>query len=311
MNAPKPPLPKPPLVVIAGPTASGKSALAVALAERANGVVINADASQVYADLRILSARPSPADEARAPHRLYGVIDGDITFSAAAWADLARAAVAEAYSAGQLPILVGGSGLYLRTLLDGIAPVPPVADDIREAVRALAPADVYAELERFDPAAATLLNPADRQRVARALEVVRATGRSLADWQAEPAGGIGSDVSFHAYICDVDRDTLYGRCDSRFGSMLDQGALHEVEALVARRLPGDRPVMKALGVPPLARHLVGEMSLEAAVALARRDTRHYAKRQTTWFRNQTPDWRRVNPVETTKFVDDIAIKLRL
>ena len=309
MNSPEPP-PKPPLVVIAGPTASGKSALALALAERTGGVVINADASQLYADLRVLSARPSPGEAARAPHRLYGTIDGDTVCSAATWADLAQGEVTAAHARGALPILVGGSGLYLRALLDGIAPVPPVPDLVRKAVRALEPAKAFAALAREDGVAAARLNPADRQRVSRALEVVRATGRPLADWQGEPSGGLADAVSLHAYVQDYDRDALYARCDARFDSMLAGGALAEVAALLARGLSADRPVMKALGVPPLARHLAGEISLAEAAEMARRETRHYAKRQTTWFRNQSPDWRRITQYQTDDFINTIAIKLR-
>ena len=303
--------PKPPLVVIAGPTASGKSALALRLAEAANGVVINADASQVYADLRVLTARPSTAEEARAPHRLYGVIDGADACSAAAWADMARAEVAAAHAGGRLPILVGGTGLYLRTLIEGIAPVPPVPDAIRDEVRAMAPADLHAALGRADPAGAARLNPADRQRVARALEVVRATGRTLAAWQAEPpAGGIAAEATLHAYVVEVERETLYARCDARFAAMLEAGAIDEVSALLARELPSDRPMMKALGVPPLARHLSGEITLAEATDAAQRDTRHYAKRQTTWFRNQTFDWLHVTGTEMNDRIEKLAIKLR-
>lgn len=284
---------KPPLVVIAGPTASGKSALALDLAERAGGVIINADASQVYADLRILSARPSPAEEARAPHRLYGVVDGALACSAADWAALARAAVAETHAAGRLPILVGGTGLYIRTLLEGIAPVPDIPEDIRADVRALA--EPHVALAAEDPAMAARLRPSDRQRSARALEVVRATGRSLAEWQARTEGGIKGEVELRPYVVEIDRDALYARCDRRFDLMLAEGALDEVAALARRQLSPELPVMKALGVPPLLDHLAGRLSLAESAETARRDTRRYAKRQLTWFRNQTADWPRVAP----------------
>lgn len=284
---------KPPLVVIAGPTASGKSALALGLAERANGVVINADASQVYADLRLLSARPSPAEEARAPHRLYGVVDGATACSAADWAAMARAAIAQAHTEGRLPIVVGGTGLYIRTLLDGIAPVPDIPDEVRAQVRALD--DPHAALALADPAMAQRLRPSDRQRSARALEVKRATGRSLADWQAATEGGIGGTVELRAHVVETDRAELYARCDHRFDLMLAEGALDEARALAARGLSPALPVMKALGVPPLLAHLAGDLTIEAAADAAKQDTRRYAKRQLTWFRNQTPDWRRVAP----------------
>lgn len=284
---------KPPLVVIAGPTASGKSALALGLAERANGVVINADASQVYADLRLLSARPSPAEEARAPHRLYGVVDGATACSAADWAAMARAAIAQAHTEGRLPIVVGGTGLYIRTLLDGIAPVPDIPDEVRAQVRALD--DPHAALALADPAMAQRLRPSDRQRSARALEVKRATGRSLADWQAATEGGIGGTVELRAHVVETDRAELYARCDHRFDLMLAEGALDEARALAARGLSPALPVMKALGVPPLLAHLAGDLTIEAAADAAKQDTRRYAKRQLTWFRNQTPDWRRIAP----------------
>lgn len=284
---------KPPLVVIAGATASGKSAAALELAERRGGVVINADASQVYADLRVLSARPSPEEEARAPHLLYGVVDGATACSAATWAGMARETIAAVQAAGQLPILVGGSGLYIRTLLDGIAPVPDIPDDVRATVRALA--DPHAALATEDPATAARLRPSDRQRSARALEVWRATRRSLVDWQRDTVGGIADSVALEAYVVEIDRETLYARCDRRFDLMLAEGATAEVAALAGRGLAPDLPVMKALGVPPLLRHLAGELTLAEAAEMAKRDTRRYAKRQLTWFRHQTAGWIRVRP----------------
>lgn len=280
----------PPLAVIAGATATGKSARALALAERANGVIINADASQLYTDLRLLSARPAPADEARAPHRLYGILDGDDPCSAARWAALARAEIAAAHAAGRLPILAGGTGLYLRTLLDGIAPVPAIDPAVRAEVRALSPAAAHAALARADPASAARLAPADRQRTMRALEVVRATGRPLADWQQALVGGIGGAVTLRPVVVTLPRAELHARIDARFDAMLAAGGLAEAAALAARRLAADRPVMKALGVPALIAHLAGGLSLAEAAARAKQDTRRYAKRQSTWFRNQTPDW---------------------
>ena len=282
---------KPPLVVIAGATASGKSAAALDLAERRGGVVINADASQVYADLRVLSARPSREEEARAPHRLYGAIDGSVACSAASWATLARQAIADAHAGGRLPILVGGTGLYIRTLLEGIAPIPEIPDEIRSEVRALD--DPHAALATEDPVMAARLRPSDRQRSARALEVWRATARSLADWQRANVGGIGDAVDLQPYVVEIERDALYRRCDQRFDAMLSEGAVEEVATLSARGLAPDLPVMKALGVPPLLRYLVGASSLAEATDAAKRDTRHYAKRQLTWFRNQTAHWARL------------------
>lgn len=282
---------KPPLVVIAGATASGKSAAALDLAERRGGVVINADASQVYADLRLLSARPSPAEEARVPHLLYGVVDGSVACSAVSWAAMARAAIAEVQGAGQLPILVGGTGLYIRTLLDGIAPVPEIPEDVRAEVRALD--DPHTALATEDPAMAARLRPSDRQRSARALEVWRATRRSLGEWQQANVGGIAPHVTLEPYVVEIGRDALYRRCELRFDTMLAAGALEEVAALAARDLAADLPVMKALGVPPLLRHLRGEIGLHEAAEIAKRDTRHYAKRQLTWFRHQAATWTRL------------------
>ncbi len=282
------------MAVIAGPTASGKSALALALARARGGTIINADASQLYADLRILTARPTPEEEAAVPHRLYGVLDGAEIASAAGWAGMARAAIAATLAAGRLPVLVGGTGLYLRTLIDGIAPVPDIPDDVREAVRALPPGAAAELLRREDPAMAARLKPGDRQRIARALEVVRATGRSLLAWQAEPAGGIAGSHEVRAMRVGLPRPELHARADRRLAAMVAAGALDEVAALVARRLPADRPVLRALGVPEFARVLAGEMTLDegrAAIALA---TRRYQKRQQTWGRNQTPDWPEVS-----------------
>ena len=284
---------RPKVVVIAGPTAAGKSAFALRLAERERGTIINADASQLYADLRILSARPGDADLVRAPHRLYGVIDGAAACSAAAWAELARALVAETLSDGRLPIVVGGSGLYLRTLLQGIAPVPPIDPDIRTSVRALSPAEAYTALAREDAATAAHLAPADRQRTMRALEVVRSTGRPLAYWQAAATGGLAATMAVQGIVVDRDRSELHARIEARFTDMLAAGAMDEIAALAARRLRADLPVMKALGVPPLLAVHAGTMTLAEATAAACLATRQYAKRQQTWFRNQTPDWERV------------------
>lgn len=293
----------PPLALIAGPTASGKSALALGLAERHGGVIINADASQVYADLRILSARPTTEEEARAPHRLFGHVDGaDIGYSAARWADEARAAIADTHAAGKLPILVGGTGLYLRTLLDGIAPVPPIDPAIRAEVRAAGVAENYAALGTLDPSAAARLHPADTTRVARALEVVRSTGRPIAEWQKERVGGIGAAVDLVAVVLLPPRDWLIERCDRRLVAMFDGGAAAEVAALLDRAdVPSDAPVRRAIGVPEVAGWLTGVLDRATAIAQAQAATRQYAKRQYTWFRNQPPScWRRV---DTTKSDD--------
>lgn len=284
----------PPLALIAGPTASGKSALALALAERANGVVINADSAQVYRDLAVLSARPSAADEARAPHRLYGTRDGAVPCSAADWAEDARHAVFEAHRAGKLPILVGGTGLYLRTLLEGIAPVPEIDPEIRAAVRAMPVSHSFEALRREDPAAAQRLRPSDTTRVARALEVVRSTGTPLADWHQHRSGGIADQVSLRPLILLPPRDWLVRRCDDRFAEMMREAGQEEVRRLLDRNLNPLLPVMRAIGVREIAALLAGDATREEALRQGQAATRQYAKRQYTWFSRQPPaDWPRL------------------
>jgi tRNA dimethylallyltransferase len=284
-----------PLALIAGPTASGKSALALALAERANGVVINADSAQVYRDLAILSARPSAADEARAPHRLYGTRDGAVPCSAADWAEDARHAVFEAHRAGKLPILVGGTGLYVRTLLEGIAPVPEIDPDVRAAVRAMPVSQSFEALRREDPVAAQRLRPSDTTRVARALEVVRSTGTPLADWHQHRSGGIAEQVLLRPLILLPPRDRLIRRCDDRFAAMMRDDGLEEVRHLLDRNLNPLLPVMRAIGVRELAAFLAGDATAEQALEQGQAATRQYAKRQYTWFSRQPPaDWPRLH-----------------
>ena len=288
----------PPVALIAGPTASGKSDLAVrlALALEARGreaVVINADSAQVYADLAVLSARPSEGEMRGIAHRLYGAWDGAEACSAADWAAAARAEIAAAHARGAVPVLVGGTGLYLRTLLDGIAPVPPIDPAVRAAVRALPVAEARAALRLEDPDRAAQLHPADTTRVARALEVVRSTGRPLAVWQGERSGGIGADIALHPAILLPERSWVYARCDQRFDLMLAGGAIAEVEALLARELDPALPVMRAIGVPEIADFLRGASDLEVARQRGAQATRNYVKRQMTWLRHQCPaDWPR-------------------
>ena len=299
---------KPSVALIAGPTASGKSALALRVAQACDGIVINADASQVYADLRILSARPGPADMAIAPHRLFGHVDGAESYSAARWAGEAKAAIAEAHGQGRPAILVGGTGLYIRTLLDGIAPVPDIDPAIRAAVRALPVAQAYEALRVEDPAAAARLNAGDTSRVARALEVVRSTGRPLSAWQAECSGGIKDSISLRPVILLPDRTWLIRRCDARFDAMMAEGALAEVQALIARKLPDNLPVMRAIGVGPIAAFLTGDLDAEHMAERVKIDTRRYAKRQYTWFANQPPDgWPRINETQYDDFVGQVVI----
>ena len=305
----------PPLAIIAGPTASGKSDCAVRLAlalrtRGREGVVINADSAQVYADLAVLSARPSEAEMQGVPHRLFGEWDGAVACSAADWAVRAREVIAEVHAAGAVPILVGGTGLYIRTLLDGIAPIPPIDPAIRSAVRAMAVADAHAALLREDPARAALLAPADIARVCRALEVVRSTGRTLGEWQQHREGGIGHAVALHPLVLLPPRDWLYKRCDMRFAMMLERRAIAEVETLLARHLDPDLPVMRAIGVPEIAGYLARQTTLAQAEARAAQATRNYAKRQFTWFRRQLPgDWRR-SETESCDISDSFALLLR-
>jgi tRNA dimethylallyltransferase len=298
---------KPQAILIAGPTASGKSALALALAERFGGTVINADSMQVYRDLRVLTARPTPEEEARVPHRLYGHVDASENYSAGRWCVDAEKALAEARAAGRLPVFVGGTGLYFKALTTGLAAIPPVPVEIRSAFRARLAAEgvaaLYAELARRDPVTAKRLMPRDRSRILRALEVVEATGRSLGDWHREglpPVVDAGRAVKV---FLTPDRKALVARIERRFEAMLSAGALAEVRVLDARGLPEQLPAMKAHGVPWLRRHLHGEITLAEAAAGAVMDTRRYAKRQVTWFRNQMPGWAWVKPEEAATAID--------
>jgi tRNA dimethylallyltransferase len=283
---------RPPVLVIAGPTASGKSALALELADLCGGTIVNADSLQTYRDLRILTARPDQTAQARVPHRLYGFLDAGERGSAARWRALAIDEIAEATSAGRLPILVGGSGLYLRAIEEGLAPVPCIPAEIRqEAIelhRTLGGVGFRARLARLDPVAAERLFPGDKQRLVRAFEVVRATGVTIGTWQqqttSEPA------YRFGTILLAPPREGLYAACNARLIQMIDAGALAEAEALAARRLDPSFPAMKAVGLPELLRYLRGDIALGSAIAAAQRATRRYAKRQMTWFRHQmTPD----------------------
>jgi tRNA dimethylallyltransferase len=293
-------------VLIAGPTASGKSALALGLAQETGGVIINADSMQVYGDLRIITARPTPDDEAAVPHRLYGHVDAAVNCSAGRWVADASAALAEARAQNRLPIFVGGSGLYFKALTRGLSAVPATPDEIRESVRARLERDgveaLHAELAQRDPASAGRLKPRDRSRIARALEVVEATGRSLTDWHREGLPPLLPPGTFSAQFVSPDRDQLYARIDARFDAMLKAGALEEVARLAARRLDPLLPAMKAHGVPALIRHLSGEIALEEAAMIGRADTRHYAKRQFTWFRHQLPEFEWVGPEEAGRWL---------
>ena len=267
-------------------------------------MIINADSAQVYADLSVLSARPAEDEMAGIEHRLFGAWDGSEPCSAAAWANRARAEIDDVHAAGGVPILVGGTGLYLKVLLEGIAPIPEIDPAIRAAVRAMSEDAAYKLLQIEDPQRATELDPGDRQRIARALEVKRSTGVTLGDWQLAKAGGIADEVNLYALIIEPERAWLYERCDARFEAMLEAGALEEVAALLARELDPDLPVMRAIGVPEIAAYLEDAIDHERMIAAGQQATRNYAKRQFTWFRRQPPpEWPRVHPTWEYESID--------
>ena len=281
-------------VLIAGPTASGKSALALRLAETLGGVVINADSMQVYRDLRVITARPTEAEEARVPHRLYGHVDAAENYSTGRWCRDVADVLAAAAREGRVPIFVGGTGLYFKALTSGLAAVPPIPADIREDVRGRLAregvAPLYTELLERDPKTAHRLMPNDRSRISRALEVVLATGRSLSDWHSDGLPPLIDGAHAAKVFITCERTELVRRIETRFDAMLKGGALEEVRALAARGLDPMLPAMKAHGVPWLIRNFNGDISLDEAAAGAIMDTRRYAKRQVTWFRNQMTDW---------------------
>jgi tRNA dimethylallyltransferase len=294
-------------VLIAGPTASGKSALALEFAEATGGVVVNADSMQVYRDLRVITARPSPGEEARAPHRLYGHVDAAVNCSAGHWVSDVAIMLAEIRAQNRLPIFTGGSGLYFKALTRGLSAVPPVPAGIREAVRARLERHgveaLHSELSVRDPVAAERLKPRDRTRIARALEVIEATGRSLTDWHRDGLPPLLPSGQFSAVFLAPERDALYARIDARFDAMLEAGALDEVARLGARNLDPLLPAMKAHGVPALLSHLKGEITLQEAAEIGRADTRHYAKRQFTWFRHQLPEFEWVAPEQARGWLE--------
>jgi tRNA dimethylallyltransferase len=295
------------IILIAGPTASGKSALALKLAEKLGGTIINADSMQVYNDLRIITARPSPEEESRVPHRLYGHVEASENYSVGRWFAEATKALSEAREQGRPALLVGGTGLYFSTLTRGIAAVPPIPEELRRDVRARLTAEgtaaLHAELAARDPATAARLKPGDRSRVTRALEVVLATGRSLTAWHDDNTRP-SVDIQRAAKVFLMpERDELRSRIDARFDAMMAAGALAEVRALAARQLDPNLPAMKAHGVPWLIRHLNREIPLDEAIAQAKRDTQRYTKRQATWFRNQLPQFEWVAPHDAAANVE--------
>lgn len=287
-----------PVTLIAGPTASGKSRLALDMVERAGAVIINADSQQLYADLRVLSARPSADDEARADHRLYGVADAADAWSVGRWSRAVMPLLAELASQGQPALIVGGTGLYFTSLTKGLADIPDLPVQIRDAAGAAFDADGEAVFRRrlaeVDAAAAARIETGDRQRLTRAWAVAEHTGRSLSDWTADTRPLLAEDA-WTGMVIEPERGRLYAACDERVSAMVAAGALDEVQALARRGLNPALPAMKAVGVREFTAHLAGETTLADAVAATRQATRQYAKRQLTWFRNQTPDWPRVRP----------------
>lgn len=294
-------------MLIAGPTASGKSGLALALAERLGGVVINADSMQVYRDLRVLTARPSVEDEARAPHALYGFVPAHEAYSAGRFAADAARAIAVARAGGHVPIVVGGTGLYFKALLEPLAPIPAIPGEIRARWRVeaeqIGPAKLHEALAARDPQTAARLRPSDPQRIVRALEVLEATGKPLVEWQQLSGEPVLAEDEAVRLVMIPERDWLLQRVDARLDGMIKDGALDEVRALEALKLPAGLPILGALGVLPLARHLRGESSLETAVERTRLDTRQYIKRQLTWLRRNMIAWNIIDAQETKRNVD--------
>ncbi len=274
-------------------------------------MIINADSAQVYADLPILSAQPSPQELASAPHQLFGYLDSATACSAANWATAAKAQIADAHVAGRLPVLVGGTGLYLRTLLDGIAPIPTIDPDIRARIRGYDNDEAYRQLVAADPDRAAILSPNDGQRIKRALEVIVSTGRNLGHWQQMLTGGIHGSVDLKPLLLLPPREWLHQRCDRRFVGMMDRGALAEVEALLNRDIPVDAPINGTIGLRELTALLRQECDENEAILLGQAATRQYAKRQYTWFRNQTPcDWPRIDAIVNDSNISDIEILLQ-
>lgn len=286
------------LILLGGPTASGKTACALDWAAQQGGEIVNADSMQIYRELRVLTACPSVEEEAACPHHLYRLLKGDDPCSAERWRDLVLLKIEEIWQRGAIPIIVGGTGLYFKTLLSGLSPIPDIDPEIRENIRVEVreggPEAAHSRLEKLDPVMAERLAPGDSQRIARALEVMFSTGKPLSDWQKLPlVGGLEgeADVEIEKYVKRLEREELYARCDKRFRLMVEEGeVLEEVKALMSHNYSPDMPVTKALGVAPLSEYLKGHTDLEEAIKLSQTATRQYAKRQMTWFRNQCGDW---------------------
>lgn len=300
---------KPHAILIAGATACGKSAVALRLAESLDGVIINADSMQLYRELRVLTARPTPEEEARVPHRLYGILTVAERGSVGRWLTLAQAEVGRAVDAGKVAVVVGGTGLYFTALTEGLARIPPVPEATRQTARSLlrdlGNEGFRARLAERDPVMAARVGPGDRQRLLRAYEVLEATGRSLAEWQSGTAVEAPLVRPWHGFVLDVPRAALYRRIDSRFDEMLAAGALDEVRSLAARNLDPSLPAMRALAIPELMRHVAGEIDLERAAGLAKQATRRYAKRQMTWLRNKMRAWTWLEAQDSESFYEKI------
>lgn len=299
-----------PVLIVAGPTASGKSALALDLADAFDGVVINADSMQVYEELRVLSARPDESETARAPHRLYGVLSGREACSAGKWREMAMAEIADCHANGKLPIITGGTGMYLNALTEGIAPIPDIPARIREDVTTdlenLGHEAFFEKLKRDDPETAATLDGTNTQRLIRAAEVFAHTGRGLTSWHQEPVITPPENMKLKKLCYMPPRDILYDRCNRRFDLMIEQGAIDEVRDLIALELPETAPVMKAVGVRELGAYLAGEIDLETAKEKSQRETRRYAKRQLTWFRHQMTD----KEIIDAQYSESLAAKMR-
>ncbi len=296
-------------ILIAGPTASGKSQLALDIAAKVDGVIINADSMQVYEDLSVLTARPPLADLAIVPHRLYGFVPGHQAYSVGRYVSDAEAAIAECADAGQVPILVGGTGLYFKALLDGLSPIPPIPLPIRNHWRAeanrLGPEQLHGLLANRDPKMAVRLQPTDPQRIVRALEVLDATGQSLAEWQRIPGVPVLPQAGTIRIVIDTPREELYGKCEQRLETMIADGALAEVAQLAAKNLDQSLPIMRALGVQPLISHLRRQIDLATAIEATKTETRNYIKRQLTWLNRNMMSWKRLNTKQMKSFSANI------
>jgi len=304
-----PTYPQKPILIVAGPTASGKSSLALAAADKYNGVIINCDAMQVYRELRLITARPSSEDEAKVSHKLYGVIPAAEACSAGIWRELAVAEIETCWRADRLPIVTGGTGLYIRALMEGLTDIPEIPREIREEVterrNRIGPEAFRQELAKFDPVSAERLNPTDSQRMIRAYEVYLGTERSLTDWHQDAPATPPLEANYQSIIFEPPRDELYAKCEARFDWMIDNGVLDEVRVLMELNLEPSLPAMKALGVPELITHLHDKMTLEDAVSAAKQATKRYAKRQMTWFRGQIVQKYRVNEQYSERLLPEI------